>query len=140
MVEKIVNNEVPESDWKENFCLLSSSFKELCNKLKLYLQKKSTRMRAPISVETQVASFLYYISDEGRYRRTANLFGVSRTSVSLLFQRVFYLIAKYPSSDYIKVPKSPGEFQHSTSPFLETHGFPQCLGTIDGTHIEVVEP
>ena len=61
---KFVNNEVPESDWKENFCMSSSSFKELCNKLKPYLQKKTTRMRAPISVETHVASFLYYITDE----------------------------------------------------------------------------
>ena len=36
----------------------SNSLKELCNKLKPYLQKKTPRMRAPISVETQVASFL----------------------------------------------------------------------------------
>ena len=61
---KFVNNEIPESDWKENLHM-SSSFKKLCNKLKPYLQKKTTIIRAPISVETKVASFLYYISDEG---------------------------------------------------------------------------
>ena len=59
---KFVNNEVPESDWKENFRMSSSSFKELCNKLKPFLQKNPTRMTAPISVEIQVVSFLYYIS------------------------------------------------------------------------------
>ena len=42
---KFVNNKVPESDWKENFRMSSSSFKKLCNKLKPYLQKKTTRMR-----------------------------------------------------------------------------------------------
>ena len=42
---KFVYNEVPEHDWKENFRMSSSSFKELCNRLKPYLQKKTTRMR-----------------------------------------------------------------------------------------------
>ena len=40
----------------------------------------------------------------------------------------------------MKVSKSPEEVEHSSSLFLETHGFPQCLGTIDKTHIEVKEP
>ena len=134
MVEKIVNNKVPESEWEENFCVLSSSLKELCNKLKLYLQKKSTRMRAPISVETQVASFLYYISYERQYKKTASSFGISRASVSVIIQRVFYSIVKYLSSDYMKVAKSTTKVEHSTSLFLDT-GFPRCLSTIDGTHI-----
>ena len=38
---KFVYNEVPESDCKENFRMSSSSFKELCNKLKPYLQKET---------------------------------------------------------------------------------------------------
>ena len=91
-------------------------------------------------METQVASFLYYISDEGRYRKTANSFGISRVSVSLIIRRVSYSIVKYLSSDYMKVPKSPEEVEHSTSLFLETHGILQCLGAIDGTHIKVIEP
>ena len=33
---KFANNEVPDSDWKENFYMSSSGFKELCNKLKPY--------------------------------------------------------------------------------------------------------
>ena len=112
----------------------SSNFKELCNKLKSYLQKKTTRMRAPVSVETQVASFLYYISDERQYKKTASSFGISRASVSVIIQRVFYSIVKYLSSDYMKVAKSTTKVEHSTSVFFDT-GFPRCLSTIDGTHI-----
>ena len=40
----------------------------------------------------------------------------------------------------MKVPKSPEEVEHSTSLIIDTHGFPQCLGAIDGTHTEVIEP
>ena len=40
----------------------------------------------------------------------------------------------------MKVPKSPVKVEHSTALFLETHGIPQCLSAIDGTHIEVIKP
>ena len=87
-------------------------------------------MRAPVSVETQVASFLYYISDEGQYKKTASLFGISRTSVSLIIQQVFHSIIKYLSFDYMKVAKSTTKVEHSNSLFLDAHGFPPCLSTI----------
>ena len=76
------------------------------------IYKTTTRMRAPISMETQVASFLCYISDEARYRKTANSFGISRASVSLIIRHVSNSIVKYLFSDYIKVPKSPKVVEH----------------------------
>ena len=49
-------------------------------------------------------------------------------------------MVKYIFSDYMKVPKSPEEVEHSAFLFLEFHGFSQCLGAIDRMHIEVIEP
>ena len=40
----------------------------------------------------------------------------------------------------MKVPKSPEKVEHSTFLFLETHGFSECLGAIDGTPIKFIEP
>ena len=45
--------------------------------LRPYLEKKRIRLKTPISIEVQVGSFLYHISDEGRYGKTANAFGIS---------------------------------------------------------------
>ena len=97
-------------------------------------------MKAPISVENVVASFLHYICDKGRYRKTVHSFEISGASVSLIIRLASCSIVKYLSSDYRKVPKSPEEVEHSTSLFLETHGFSKCLGAIDETHIVVIEP
>ena len=72
--ENFSNNKVPESDWKYNICMSGKSFYALCTKLRPCLQKKQTRLRSPNLVEDQVASFLCYISDEGRHRRTTNAF------------------------------------------------------------------
>ena len=57
------------------------------NFLKLYvlrphLQKPSTNKRSAVSVEKQVSVTLYYLSDEGRLRKTANTFGIGRSTVS----------------------------------------------------------
>ena len=81
-------------------------------------------------VETQVASFLHYISDEERYRKTANSIGTSRTSVSLIMRRISCSIVKYLSNNYLKFPKSPEEVEHFTSLFLGTHDFTPSLNAM----------
>ena len=41
-------------------------------------------MRKAVDVETQVALALYYLSDEGRLRKTANAFGLGLSTVNEL--------------------------------------------------------
>ena len=60
-----------------------NNFERLCAELKPFLQREEANMRMPISVECQVAATLYYLSDEGRMRKTPNAFGISRSSVSV---------------------------------------------------------
>ena len=39
------------------------------------------------------------------------------------------------TSKYIKFPKTKEEVEESSSLFYAKHGFPQCIGVIDGTAI-----
>ena len=64
--KKFQENEVPASEWKDKFRMTKQSFHELCEIVHPHLVKKTTRFRVPVSADTQVAIFLYYISDEGR--------------------------------------------------------------------------
>ena len=64
---------VPE-EWREDFRMSKESFYLLCAELKPYIEKLSTNMRRAIDVECQVAVTLYYLSDEGRLRKSANAF------------------------------------------------------------------
>lgn len=59
-------------EWKENFRMSKDNFYKLCGELRPFIERKVTNMRLPVSVETQVASTIYYLSDEGRLRKTAN--------------------------------------------------------------------
>ena len=69
-----MDNVTVASEWKENFRMSRPTFMELCEDLRPLLQRISTRMRRPISVETQMAVTLYYMTGEGRYRKVANAF------------------------------------------------------------------
>ena len=53
-----------------------------------FIEGKDTVMRSSIDVVKQVAITLYYLSDEGRIRKTANAFGISRQAVSKIVRKV----------------------------------------------------
>ena len=61
-------------------------------------------MRHTVSVETQFAVSLYYLSDEGRLRKVANAFGISKASCFIIIRKVSRTIATQLGPCYIKLP------------------------------------
>ena len=53
--DNMMDNVTVASEWKENFRMSHPTFMELCENLMPLLERKTTRMRRPISVETQMA-------------------------------------------------------------------------------------
>ena len=91
--------------------------------LRPYLEKKRTRLRTPISVKAQLGSFLYYISDKDRYRKTANAFGISIASISGNIRRVSYAVATFVGPKLIRLHTTEGEIQVLADKYLEVFGF-----------------
>ena len=75
-----------KNERKTSECQKAVFFK-LCNKLSPHLEKKVTIMRSLIDVEKQVGITLYNLSDKCQLRKTANAFGVFRSSVSTIVRR-----------------------------------------------------
>ena len=135
-----LNATVVTNEWRENFRMTRNTFMTLTEQLRPFLEKRTTAMREPISVEAQLAITLYYLSDEGRFRKVANSFGVGKSSVSIIIRDVCLVLAKYVGPRYIKLPQKVEEVEYLSNSFYRLCGFPQCSGAIDGTHIPIKQP
>jgi hypothetical protein len=123
-----LNRASPESEWKKDFRMSPGNFMELCNELRPIIERETTRMKQPLSVETQVGITLYYFSDEGRYRKVANTFGVARSSMSKTVGSVCVAITDFLGPQYIFVPPSEKDLNELVKNFYDFHGIPQCIG------------
>ena len=135
-----LNGIVVASEWRENFRMTRDTFMTLTEEVRPFLEKTTTVMREPISVETQLAITLYYLADEGRFRKVANSFGVGKSTVSMIVREVCQVITKYLGPTYIRLPQTVEEVEYLSSSFLKVHDFPKCIGAIDGTHIPIKQP
>ena len=116
------------------------SFEKLCTELRPYIQKNKTRFRDPISVAKQVAATLYYLADEGRMQTVVDSFGIGKLTVSKIIRRVTQAISNYLGSKYIVRATNKKDTEEMTSNFYNSHGFPNCIGALDGTHVGVKKP
>ena len=97
-------------------------------------------MRSPVGVDKQVALTLYYLSDEGHLRKTANAFGLSRSCVSIVVRRVTHAISTQMGPKYINLPQTEEAVNEKVTNFYKAFSIPQCLGAVDGTHIAIKQP
>ena len=87
-----------------------------------------------------MAATLYYLADESRMRKVANSFGIGKSTVSEIIRRVTQAISKYLGNKYIVLPTNEKDIEEMVSNFYNSHGFPQCIGAVDGTHVGVKRP
>ena len=73
---------------------------------------------------------LYYLADEGRMRKLSNFFGIEKLTVSKIIRRVTQAISKY-----IVLPTDEKDIEKMASNFYNSHGFPEYIDAVYGTHM-----
>ena len=108
-------------------------FRHLYNFVSIKLNRETTVMRTPISVERRVAITLWRLATNMDYRSIGYLFGVARCTACKIVNEVCTVIAQQLLEQYISVPTGNSLTAVVTS-FEDTWDFPQCAGAIDGSH------
>ncbi|CAK1582547.1 unnamed protein product [Parnassius mnemosyne] len=128
-----------ENDFKNYMRMRDSSFQKLLSLVSPYLKKKDTHMRKSLTPEEKLAVTL-------RFLATGRSFEDLKYS-TLLFPRAISgavldtcntLI--YVLQDYLKTPSTQQEWREVADDFGRIHGFPTCLGSLDGKHVGIIMP
>ncbi|XP_070068180.1 putative nuclease HARBI1 [Drosophila takahashii] len=131
--------DIPENNeafFKESFRMEKKTFSFLVDRLGV-LAKKDTNWRAAIPLEKRIAIALYTLGSSSEYRSVGRLFGVAQNTVCKILHEfcgalILELGSEFMSPDYL----TPEKVDECVKGF-EAIGFPQCLGAIDGCHIEI---
>ena len=125
--ENIVLNNFGPHDWMQNF------------RMSRELEKQTTRLRKPLSVEQRVTITLWILATPVEYRTVAHLFGVARCTVCVVVHETCEAIVSRLLPVYISFPTGE-QLDEVVKGFKEKWDFPQCAGSIDGSHISVTPP
>ena len=128
-----------EHDWIENFRMSRETFHILCNQLRPLIQKQNTHMRRSVSTECRVAITLWVLATPGEYCSVAHLFGLARCTVCLIVNETCRAIVNKLLRVCIRFP-TRDSLNDVVRGFKEKFGIPQCVGSIDGSHIPVTPP
>ena len=116
-----------------------ASFYMLCEELRPYLTKQTTKLQKPVSAENQVVVTMYYSGDECIIRKVSNSFGLGKATVSKVIRRVTSVISEKLGPKYTTLPKTNEVEEHAQN-FYKRYAFPQCVSAVDSTHIKIKMP
>lgn len=138
---RIVNIHYTPKEWIETFRMSKTTFLQLCNLLRDELEPlpQYLQPREPISVEKQVAVALYKLASTCEYRVVGNVMGIHKSSVKKCLYRVVKAINKVMLRKFIRMPDEI-EARFIADKFEEKCFIPQIIGSIDGTHIQIIPP
>jgi hypothetical protein len=128
-----------DEQFRATFRMHRSTFWNLHDLLKPYIQKQVTVFRVPIPSERRLAIFLYHIAHGVSYKVVENQFGCGITTVSQIVSEVSKAILKHLTSKYIRF-STPEEAMRTIEHWRSKTGIPGVVGCIDGSHIPIIQP
>ena len=130
----VQNDDFGVNWWKENLRMNKTTFSILCNELRPFIQKKTTILRDPISVEQRVAVTLWKLATNVEYRTISNLFGIGLSTVGSIVIETCQVISNHLLQKYVYIPKG-NLLKDIIEGFSTCWGFPQAAGAVDGSHV-----
>ena len=115
------------------------SFDYLCDELRDILEKQTTKLRKPLTVEQCVAITLWILATTSEYHTVAHLFGVARCTVCVVVHETCDAIVTKLMTTYSSFPTGE-QLSAVVQGFKVKWGFPQCAVSIDDSHISVTPP
>ncbi|XP_074039921.1 uncharacterized protein [Leptinotarsa decemlineata] len=136
---QVLQQEEP-CDFKNYLRMDSDTYTSLmglvCNKI----TKQDTIMRKAISAEERLVATLRYLAAGSSYEDLKFRTGISPQALSEIIPETCKAIYHALKNDYLKVPSTEAECKEVSNGFQNLWQFNNCLGAIDGKHINITKP
>ena len=128
-----------EDDWIKNIRMPKAAFNYLCKEVSPFMPIQDTNFRKSLPLEIKLVVTLYFLSGSADYRTIANLFGLGKSTVCIIVQRICKHFVDNLMKKYISLPSREETIEIIAS-FEKLYGFPQVVGSLDGCHIRIKAP
>ncbi|CAN8016086.1 unnamed protein product, partial [Ixodes persulcatus] len=128
-----------EFHFRQAFCVSPATFRFLVKSCRCLLERETTIMREPISIETRVAVGLYRLCSSAEDRTIAHLFGIGRSTVNVMYKDFCNAIIEKLEGDWLRMVCADDMSAHMRE-FFAVFGFPQAVGALDGCHFPISLP
>lgn len=103
-----------------------------------FLQGRVENSKELVPFRKKIFITVWLLTSKESYREAANLFGVEKSTINYIFHQICRLINEC-RFDLVKWPNHIKQAQTSNV-LMAKYGFPNCIGFIDGTHIQIRAP
>jgi hypothetical protein len=127
-----------DSKWKQYYRMPYTTYLELVEELRPWMERQNTRFRAAIPIKKAVAMVLYRLAKGHAPRDVADRFGVGTTTVHEYTHLMCSILADHTKllRKYITVP-SGSRLQRIIAKFKDLTAIDNFAGAIDGSHIKL---
>jgi DDE superfamily endonuclease len=136
--DKFVKGHWGPSKWRQHFRMSRENFDVLCDTLAPSLQREATNFKHPITIAKQVAVTLLHLAKNTTYDTLSELMGLGVSTIHYCIKDVVNAIVAHPDLA-IRYPEGDA-LARVIKGFKDKHGFPNCVGAIDGTLLKCVRP
>ncbi|XP_044750572.1 protein ALP1-like [Coccinella septempunctata] len=126
-------------DFKNFLRMDGKTYDELLNKVRPYIEKQDTVMRKAITTNERLSATLRFLASGQSFEDLKFLTAISPQSLGTIIIETCHIINEV-LKEYIQVPKTNAEWVNVSDEFERKWNFPNCIGAIDGKHVEIIKP
>ena len=117
------------------------SFKQILGFIEPYIAaKQSTIGTKIVNPAERLVLTIRFLATGETFRSLHFQFRIGERAISYIIEEVTEVIVRYLGKEHIKTPSNSEEWLKISEAFQSRWNFPNCLGTIDGKHIQIRPP